>query len=393
MTDPAQDDRPPRGPYPAASTTKWSASPVHPLPAGPGGRPGYLVTGYPEARAALNDRRLSKDTAVFFAGKESGRRLHPAVAHTMLATDPPHHTRLRKLVTAAFTTGAVEGLRPFIAQVTHKLLNECPADEPFDFMASVAVPLPVTVICELLGVPETDRADVRRWSAELFAAEESDTIDTASHHIANYMTSLVTAKRRSPGTALLDRLIAVRDGGDHLSETELVSLAVLLLVAGHETTASTLGNALLALLQHPAELRRLRDDPDRIPAALDELIRFDSAVSTATFRFTTETITLGGTEIPSGMPVLLAIGAANRDPRRFSEPDLLDLDRNAAGHLGFGHGIHRCLGASLARAEAEIALRAVLTRFPRIRLAVPAEHLHWKHTRLVRGLASLPVLT
>lgn len=211
--------------------------------------------------------------------------------------------------------------------------------------------------------------------------------------MADYMTGLVAAKRRDPGGSLLDRLVSARDGDDRLSEEELVSLAVLLLVAGHETTTNFLGNATLALLRRPDELDRLRKSPDDIPAALDELLRFDSPVTTATFRFTTQAVTLGGTEIPAGVPVVVALGAANRDPERFPSPDLLDLDRDdAASNLGFGHGIHRCVGAPLAKAEAEIALRAVLTRFPGIRLAVPSDRLEWRRTRLVRGLTSLPVL-
>ncbi|MDQ0845797.1 cytochrome P450 [Streptomyces sp. V1I6] len=391
MTDPTQDPRFLRDPYPAYAAMR-STGPVQPVPAGFGGRSSYLITGYTEAKEALGDARLSKDTAVFFAGKGSRRRLHPAVAHTMLASDPPQHTRLRKLVTTAFTTGAVKEMRPFIARVTGELLDQWPTNEPFDFVAGLAVPLPVIVICELLGVPQADRPDVQRWSAELFAAGEPDVIDAASHSMADYMTGLITAKRLDSGNSLLDRLISARDGDDHLSEEELVSLAVLLLVAGHETTTNALGNAVLALLQHPAELDRLQKNPDDVPAALDELLRFDSPVSTATFRFTTQAVTLGGTAIPAGVPVLVALGAANRDPARFPTPDQLDLDRNTAAHLAFGHGIHRCVGAPLAKAELEIALRAVLNRFPGIRLAVPADQLNWRRTRLVRGLASLPVL-
>ncbi|MDH6565574.1 cytochrome P450 [Streptomyces sp. SAI-117] len=390
MTDPTQDPRFLQDPYPALAALR-ARCPVQALPTESGGRPGYLVTGYAEARAALGDPRLSKDTAAFFAGKESRRRLHPAVAHTMLACDPPRHTRLRKLVTKAFTAGAVLRLRPFIAQVTGELLDRWPAGERFDFVSALAVPLPVIVICELLGVPGKDRPDVQRWSGELFAAGRPDVIDAASHDLADYMTGLVAAKRRDPGDSLLDGLIAARDGGERLSEEELVSLAVLLLVAGHETTTHFLGNATLALLRRPGQLERLRGNPDDIPAVLDELLRFDSPVSTATFRFTTEAITLGGVGIPPGTPVLVALGAANRDPGRFPSPDLLDLDRDAAGHLAFGHGIHRCVGAPLAKAEAEIALRAVLTRFPGIRLAEPAERLQWRRTRLVRGLSALPV--
>uniref|UniRef100_A0AAU1M2I6 Cytochrome P450 n=1 Tax=Streptomyces sp. NBC_00148 TaxID=2903626 RepID=A0AAU1M2I6_9ACTN len=391
MTDPTQDPRFLQDPYPTYAAMR-SACPVQAVPSGSGGRLSYLVTGYAEAREALADARLSKDTAAFFAGKESKRRLHPAVAHNMLSSDPPEHTRLRKLVTKAFTTGAVAELRPFIARVTDDLLDHWPVGEPFDFVACLAVPLPVIVICELLGVPEEDRPDIQRWSGELFAAGQPDVIDAASHSLADYMADLIAAKRQYPGSSLLDRLISARDGDDQLSEEELVSLAVLLLVAGHETTTNFLGNATLSLLQHPAELDRLRQNPNDIPAVLDELLRFDSPVSTATFRYTTETVTLGGTDIPRGAPVLVALGAANRDPERFPSPDQLDANRDAAGHLAFGHGIHRCVGAPLAKAEAEIALRAVLTRFPGLRLAVPPDQLQWRHARLVRGLTSLPVL-
>ncbi|MET8442791.1 cytochrome P450 [Streptomyces sp. NPDC004981] len=391
MTDPTQDPGFLQDPYPTYAAMR-SACPVQAVASGSGGRLSYLVTGYAEAREALADARLSKDTSAFFAGKESKRRLHPAVAHNMLSSDPPEHTRLRKLVTKAFTTGAVAELRPFIARVTDDLLDQWPVGEPFDFVTGLAVPLPVIVICELLGVPDEDRPDIQRWSGELFAAGQPEVIDAASHSLADYMTDLIAAKRRHPGNSLLDRLISARDGHDRLSEEELVSLAVLLLVAGHETTTNFLGNATLSLLQHPAELDRLRQNPNDIPAVLDELLRFDSPVSTATFRYTTEAITLGGTDIPAGAPVLVALGAANRDPERFPSPDQLDANRDAAGHLAFGHGIHRCVGAPLAKAEAEIALRAVLTRFPGLRLAVPPDQLQWRHARLVRGLASLPVL-
>ncbi|GGQ66395.1 cytochrome P450 family protein [Streptomyces asoensis] len=390
MTDPMKDPRFLQDPYPAYAAIR-STCPVQPVP-GPDGHIGYLVTGYTEAREALGDARLSKDTAAFFAGKTSRRRLHPAVAHTMLASDPPRHTRLRALVTKAFTTGAVTRLRPFIARVTDELLDRWPVGEPFDLVDGLAAPLPVLVICELLGVPEEDRADVRRWSAQLFTAGEPEVIDAASHAVAGYMTDLIAAKRREPGDCLLDRLIRARDAEDRLSEDELVSLAALLLVAGHETTTDFLANAVLALLRHPAELDGLRSDPREVPGALDELLRFDSPVSTATFRFTTEALGLGGIDIPAGVPVLVALGAADRDPRRFPEPDRLDLDRDASAHLAFGHGIHRCVGAPLARAETEIALRAVLTRFPTIRLAVTPDQLAWRRTRLLRGPAALPVL-
>ncbi|MFD5673033.1 cytochrome P450 [Streptomyces sp. NPDC127040] len=390
MTNPLHDPKFFQDPYPTYAALR-SASPVQRVPSG-GGRSRYLVSGYAEARAALADPRLSKDTARFFANKNSGRNLHPAVSQSMLATDPPQHTRLRSLVTKAFTPGAIARLRPYIESVVGELLDSWAPDEQTDVIESLAAPLPVTVICQMLGVPEADRSTVRAWSNELFAAGQPERIDTASHAVAGYMADLIANKRRTPDDSLLNDLIRARDGEDRLSEDELVSLAVLLLVTGHETTTNFLGNAVLALLQHPDELDRLRKNPDDVPAVLDELLRFDSPVSTATFRFTAEAVTLGGTDIPAGVPVLVAIGAANRDPERFPSPDLLDLDRDAAAHLSFGHGIHRCVGASLARAEAEIALRAILARFPGMRLALPPDRLQWRRTRLMRGLEALPVL-
>lgn len=390
MSDPLQDPGFFQNPYETYARLR-AASPVQKVPTGSAGRHSYLVTGYAEARAAFADPRLSKDTGRFFAGQPSRRNLHPAVSQTMLASDPPQHTRLRRLVTGAFTQGAVEQLRPYIQQVTDELLDDWEQHGQADLVEDLAIPLPVTVICEMLGVPETDRAEVRRWSNDLFTAGQPDRVDAASHAVAEYMGVLVDTKRHSPDDSLLHDLIAVRDGEDRLSEDELISLAVLLLVAGHETTTNFIGNAALALMQSPDTLARLRDAPPLIGSLLDELLRFDSPVGIATFRYSTEALTLGGTTIPQGAPVLIAPGAADRDPGRFPDPDRLDPDRDAAGHLAFGHGIHRCIGAPLARAEGEIALGTVLSRFPRLRLDIPTEQLEWRHTRLMRGLRSLPV--
>lgn len=282
----------------------------------------------------------------------------------MLAVDPPQHTRLRKLVTKAFTTGAVAALRPFIEQVTDALLDRWPTAGQVDVVAELAMPLPVTVICELLGVLTADRADVRRWSADMFAAGQPERIDAASHAMAAFMTDLIAAKRDRPGNALLDQLIASRDGEDRLSEDELVALAVLLLVAGHETTTNFIGNALLALLRPPTErpsdqlsdqlserpsdrpseqfssrpserlsdLERLCREPDTlVPRALDELLRHGSPVSTATFRYTKEAITLGGTEIP------MRRSGAGGDRRRQPRPRPLPRTRPARPRTGGRH--------------------------------------------------------
>lgn len=390
MTDPLHDPGFLRDPY-ATYDRLRGAAPVQKVPTGSQGHYSYLVTGHAEARQAFADPRLSKDTARFFAGRPSRRNLHPAVSRNMLASDPPDHTRQRGVAAKLFTPGPVARLRPYIEQVVDGLLDGWEPGARVDLVEGLAAPLPVTVICQLLGVPEADRAMVSRWSNDLFAAGRPDHIDAASHAIGDYMTGLVESARRVPGDGLLDLLIQQGDEGA-LGPDEVVSLAVLLLVAGHETTTNFIANAVLALVQHPDSLARLHREPDLIADSLDELLRFDSPVGIATFRYTTEALHLGGVEIPEGVPVLIAPGAANRDPARFAEPHRLDLDRSAGGHLAFGHGIHRCLGAPLALAEAEIALRAIVTRFPGMRPAVPSEDLAWRQTRLMRGLQALPVV-
>ncbi|MEU6313244.1 cytochrome P450 [Streptomyces sp. NPDC047014] len=359
--------------------------PVQRVPTGSGGQYAYLITGHAEAREVFMDPRLSKDTVRFFADRPSNRALHPAFTRNMLASDPPAHTRHRRVATPLFTTGRVRELRPYITHVVDELMTTWRPGAQIDLVAELAVPLPVTVICELLGVPEPDRTALAAWSHDLFDATDTARIDAASHRIGDYLTHLLDTA--SPAANPLLR--ACEEGG--LDRSETVSLAALLLVAGHETTTHLLGNAVLALLQHPEASDRLRRAPDRIPGALDELLRFDSPVSVATFRHSTEDLRVGGVDIPAGFPVLIAPGAANRDPAAFPDPQRLDLDRDATAHLAFGHGIHRCPGAPLARAEAEIALRALLTRFPDIRLTLPTDSLTWRRTRLTHGLAALPV--
>ncbi|MFJ7960155.1 cytochrome P450 [Streptomyces sp. NPDC096319] len=393
MTAPRQDPlRDPHfftDPYPTYDRLR-EGCPVQRIPTGSGGHHAYLITGHPEAREAFADTRLSKDTARFFAGRASHRDLHPAFARNMLASDPPAHTRHRRVATPLFTTGRVRKLRPYITRVVDDLTAAWRPGADVDLVADLAVPLPVAVICELLGVPETDRGMLADWSHDLFDAADTDRVDAASHRIGDYLTGLADRSRAGSDDAPLQSLLDDGEEGG-LDRDETVSLAALLLVAGHETTTHFIGNATLALLRHPEAYDRLRRSPDLIPGALDELLRYDSPVSVATFRHSTEDLRVGGTDIPAGFPVLIAPGAANRDPAVFPDPHRLDLDRDAAGHLSFGHGVHRCPGAPLARAEAEIALRAVLTRFPNTRLSVPADRLTWRRTRLTRGLETLPL--
>ncbi|MFJ8672143.1 cytochrome P450 [Streptomyces sp. NPDC093589] len=380
-----------RDPYPQLAALR-ARGPVQRVRTG-NGRTTWVVTGWAAARVALADPRLSKDTARYFAGRPSTRDLAPAVSSTMLATDPPHHGRLRTLAMKAFTPAAVAGLEPRIRAIAQQLADALAAHDTADLIEDFAVPLPISVISELLGVPENDRAAVRRWSNDLFAAADPDTVDRASHAISDYLTELIAARRDAPGDDVLSGLIAARDAEDRLTEPELVSLAVLLVVAGHETTTNLIGNGMLALLQDDPLRARLRADPGLLPAAIEEFLRYDAPITLATFRYATEPFDLGGAPIEAGDVVLVSPGAANRDPARFDAPDSVRLDRHPTGHVSFGHGPHHCLGAPLARMEARIAFEVLLTRFPEIRLAGEgADAPEWRRTRLMRGLAALPVV-
>ena len=382
-----------RDPYPVYDKLRENG-PVQRIDEAMGSLPTWLITGYAEARSALADPRLSKDTRRFqhiFGQAGSTRNISPAVSATMVATDPPDHTRLRKLAASAFTPAVVDGMRPRVQQLTSELLDTIEPDGHADLIETFAAPLPVTVISELLGVPEPDRADLRHWSNANFAAGDPARRDEASHAITAYMTGLIATRRAAPGDDLLSALIAARDDGDQLSEHELVSLAVLLLIAGHETTTSLIGNAVLALLLHPGQRAALRADPALVPAAIEEFLRYDPPAATATIRFTAEPVTFGDVTIPADQIVLVSLGAANHDPARFYWPDQLYIKRNATGHLAFGHGLHFCLGARLARTEAEIALQALLNRFPRLCIDADPATLPWRQSRLMRGLQRLPV--
>jgi len=352
----------------------------------PGGTPSWLVTGYAEARAALTDPRLRK--------MPPGWRPDPAsifglLEMHMLNSDRPDHERLRKLVNKAFTARRVEQLRPRITSITAGLLDDMSTRREVDLLASFAFPLPVTVICELLGVPVADRDDFRAWSATIVSNTASPGAYQAdATAMIRYFISLLAAKRRDPADDLLSALIAARDEEDKLSENELVSMAFLLLVAGHETTVNLIGNGMLALLLNPGELARLRADPSLLASAVEELLRYVNPVNNATYRFAAEPLEIGGARIGTGD---VALSGANRDPSRYPDPDLLDLSRDSAGHLAFGHGSHYCLGAPLARLEAEIAFGGLLERFGSMTLAVPPDALRWRPSTLIHGLEALPV--
>jgi cytochrome P450 len=381
----------------------------------PHGDRAWMVTRYAEVRAALADPRLHKD----WAGKLTSPDWAPSevtgyLSVHMLNTDPPQHTRLRKLVTKAFTARRVAGLRPRVEAITASLLDAIEArvavlkdtggEDSVDLIESFAFPLPVTVICELLGVPAQDRAQFRQWSNAIVASEgEPGSFRAAGAAMYHYFTRLVAAKRAAlaEGTALAEEtapaddlvsaLIEARDSGDSLDERELIAMLFLLLVAGHETTTNLIASGALALLTSPAELARLRCDPSLLPGAVEELLRYTNPLNHATDRFTLEPVEIGGVTIPAREWVLCATSSANRDPDRFGDPDRLNVGRDAGGHVAFGHGIHYCLGAPLARLEGEVAFGALFARFPGLSLAADPATLRWRPSSLIHGLEALPV--
>ncbi|WP_327381045.1 cytochrome P450 family protein [Streptomyces sp. NBC_01207] len=380
-------------PYPFYDALR-TAGPVHRLVLG--GERTWLVVGHEEARQALTHPGLSKD----WLGSELFASTLPvqAVATSMLDTDPPRHTRLRRLVAREFTARRVESLRPRVQQITDELLDAMAArpDRRADLIASFAVPLPMTVICELLGVPGLDRQRFRYWSGEIVAPLDGVGADPrAVEEMTAYLLELVAAKAEDPGEDLLSALIRTRDeDGGRLSPDELIGMAFLLLVAGHETTVNLIGNGVRALLAHPGQLAALRADPDvLIDGAVEEMLRYDGPVQHATYRFAAADLELGGVTITAGSSVLVALAAADRDPARFAEPgpDVFDIRRTGPGHLAFGHGIHFCLGAPLARMEGRIAVRALLERFPDLAEDPDAGPPDWLPGILMRGVTRLPL--
>jgi cytochrome P450 len=313
----------------------------------------------------------------------------------MLNHDGADHARLRGLVSKAFTPKMIRALRPRIEQIAAELLDAVAGRGQMDLMDEFAFPLPIIVIAELLGVPAARRDDFRRWSNAVLAPavtpEAQQEALRLMQEFLGFVQEMVAQRRAQPTDDLLSALIHAEEAGDRLSENELYSMLVLLIIAGHETTVSLIGNAMAALLLHPAEFQRLRTQPDDIAPAVEELLRYDSPVERSLTRFATRDVEVGGQFIHQGDLVIAVIGSANRDEARFEHADHLDLDRSPNAHIGFGKGAHYCLGAPLARLEAEIALRALLGRFPDLHLNTAPAALAWHNVPLFRALVHLPV--
>ncbi|MFQ3558646.1 cytochrome P450 [Streptomyces gramineus] len=347
----------------------------------------WLVVGYEQARAALADPRLVKDT-----GKIGFTFLdEDLIGRYLLVTDPPQHTRLRGLVTRAFTARRVAALEPRIREITDRLLDEMLPRGRADLIDALAYPLPITVISELLGVPELDRARFRELSNEVVGSVRPAGEYDAFVELGGYLRELIEDKRcAGPGDDLLSELIrTTAEDGDRLSADELRGMAYVLLIAGHETTVNLIGNGVLALLTHPGQLADLRADPSLLDGAVEEILRWEGPVENATYRYASEPLEIAGTAIGQGDAVMIGLTAADRDGARYPEPDRFDIRRDNRGHLAFGHGVHFCLGAPLARLESRTALRALLERAPD--LALDGPHGEWLPGTLMRGVRTLPV--
>jgi cytochrome P450 len=350
----------------------------------------WLTTTYEDALFVLKDPRFTKDRRkILPAQQDEHRDLMESIFRNMLTVDPPDHTRLRRLVSQAFTPRMIEQLRPRIQQITDELLDKVQPQGSMDLITDFAYPLPITVISEMLGIPVADRTSFRTWTRAIMNMQEESL--PAMKAFLHYIQSLLAEKRAHPGNDLTSELVQVQENGDQLSENELVSMIFLLIVAGHETTVNLIGNGTLALLQHPDQLRLLRADPSLLPTAVEELLRYTAPVSLSDERWASEDILLHGKVIRKGELVHAALIAANADEQQFSDPTVLDITRRENQHLAFGKGMHFCLGAPLARLEGQIAFGTLLRRLPDLHLAVDPAQLTWKNNSMLRGLTSLPL--
>ena len=386
-------------PYPTYARLR-SQSPVVPTRL-PDGREAWLITRYDDCALALKDARLSKDRRRVSIPHRLpieqlvGPLLRP-LQFNMLDLDPPDHTRLRSLVHKAFTPRLIARLRERIQALADELLDDATQRGRLDLVADYALPIPATIIADLLGVPAKDRDRFHRWSSRLVSVTSGRDFLAALPSVflfMRYLRRLFARRRIEPRDDLITGLVQAEEAGDRLSSDELLSMIFLLLIAGHETTVNLIANGMLALVQAPDQLQRLRSEPELIEsgAAVEELLRITSPVQIATERYALEPVAFSGTAIPYGAMVLVVIASANHDERQFVDPERLDLGRAPNPHLAFGQGVHYCLGAPLARLEAQIGFATLLRRLSDIQLAIAPESLRWRRGIFLRGLERLPL--
>lgn len=361
----------------------------------------WLITRYEDVAMVLKDERFAKDKSKALMPEELAKQpwvptLFRPLTRNMLDLDPPDHTRLRALVQKAFTPRMVEQVRERIQKLTESLLDRAVDRRRMDLVRDYALPIPTTIIAEMLGVPREDRHKFHHWSRAIVQSNPSGwRMVRAIPNVVmflRYIRKLVKVRRARPQDDLVSSLVQVEEAGDQLSEDELLAMIFLLLIAGHETTVNLIGNGTLALLEHPDQMEKLRSDPKLIRLAVEELLRHSGPLETATERYTREDVTVANVTIPRGAMVYAVLASANRDERQFRNPDAVDITREPNRHLAFGLGIHYCLGAPLARLEGQIAIDALLRRVSGLRLAVGPEALRWRRGLVLRGLESLPVV-
>ena len=361
----------------------------------PDGTGVWAVIGYDEAADALSDPRLSV-AAMAEAGVIDAGKLTPDQRNGLLrgltSTDPPDHTRLRRLVSSAFAARQVGAMRPWISSLSDTLIDAFAPAGRVELMSQLALPLPMLVISELLGIPEADRPRFREWSRVLISGMGTPDFPLdAALEFLEFLRALCSDKREHPDDGLISALIQARDDGQALSGDELTSMVFLMVIAGHDTTVGLIGNGVYLLMNNPEQLDALRADPSRLPAAIEEFLRMESPVPVGIFRAAVDSLEIAGTRIAAGDLVVISLQSANLSPTQFADPERLDPGRSQGRHLAFGHGIHYCLGAPLARLEAEAAIGALLRRFPAMRLEVPAAELTWNRSAFVHRLDVLPL--
>ncbi|WP_157254600.1 cytochrome P450 family protein [Nonomuraea typhae] len=364
----------------------------------PNGLYGWIITRYDDAWSALADPRLSHDPRRGPADWQQAGRGMPledrsGLGTHLLTTDPPEHTRLRRLVASAFTPRRVERLRGRVHEITDTLIGKIQPRGTAELIDDFAVPLAGTIISELIGIPEEDRARLHEWTASVVGEQGAPvTRQQALANLGDYLLGLIAVKRAAPAEDLVSTVLTAHDEAGRLTEQEALSLIFMLLVTGQESTVAFIGNGMLALLRHPDQLALLRERPELMGPAVEEILRYDGAAERVAWRFPTEPVQIGGTWLAPGDPLLIALAAADRDPVRFADPDRFDITRSdSQPHVAFGRGIHYCPGAPLIRLEGPIALSALINRLPDLDLAVPYDRLRWRKSLTLRCLAELPV--
>ena len=378
-----------QNPYPAYSMLREEEPVSYVLL--PDGQYAWIITRYEDALAALKDQRFIKD---FTKLNESDKGHSSIFSQNMLFADMPDHKRLRGLVSKAFTPQMIAGMRERIQEITNELLDELEGLEEVDLITEFAFPLPIIVICEILGIPTEDRDNFRIWSNSMIEGSNGEYAQDIQKHMNDFVQYLGTrfaVARENPGDDLISKLIISEEQGDQLTEQELYGVVSLLIIAGHETTVNLIGNSILALLQHPEQLKLLQSQPELIHTAIEEFLRYNDPVEFSTSRWAGEDLEFKGKSMSKGDLVIVVLNSANHDPNQFKDPEIFDITREKSKHLAFGKGIHACLGAPLARLEGEIAINSFIKRYPNSKLNVTINDLEWRSGMIVRGVRKLPI--